>query len=116
MIQEACLHSLDFSCNLTFLVTCIIKTIKLLFVLSQHTQEASTPGILHCDEFRYFWIWWVGNKMDVGKGSVLGVETMLNYEDPNDANAVSTVSLASVDEATVTWHVYRSTGTCCPRC
>ena len=41
-----------------------------------------SAGLLHCDEFRSFWILWEAGRIEVGKGGDVGVGSLLRWRDP----------------------------------
>ncbi|CAD5124971.1 DgyrCDS13214 [Dimorphilus gyrociliatus] len=46
-------------------------------------DQKDTPNILKEGESREFWIGWLDGKIEVGKGGVQKVNTILSYQDPN---------------------------------
>ena len=78
----------------------------------ENLVTVSTPGILSCDEARPFWIGWQNGNITVGKGSVTGQESFMNYVDPEPYLVVA-VSLASGygGSGNGTYYVYQDEST-----
>ena len=57
-------------------------------------DEASTPGILSCDESRHFWIAWAKDFIRVGTGSVVYDAEILSWES-SDVKSIKSISISS---------------------
>ena len=72
--------------------------------------QANTPGILSCDNFVKLWVSWYNvDVISVGKGAVVGEQTILSYQDPSPM-IISAVSLSSWNEVSGVWKFYRDAG------
>ena len=70
---------------------------------------ADTPGILNCTAFRTFWIRWDGGKIQVGRGSIYGINRFLSWSEPSpmSINAVSFIALEPAE-----WRTDLPSGKC----
>ena len=59
-----------------------------------------------CTEYKPFWISWANNIIKVGKGSVVGMETFLTWNDQNP-HPVNYVAFATGWGSTGKWKVMR---------
>ena len=59
-------------------------------VQGKPVSEVTIPDLLHCSEFRQFWISWYNGEIVVGQGS-LGSNEILRYSNssPNEISAVA---------------------------
>ena len=74
--------------------------------------SASTPGILSCNETRYFWVSYEGGLIEVGRGLELGQRRFLHwkYENPHAVTAIGFSGWDVEDE----WEFSHTEGTMMP--
>ena len=71
-----------------------------------------TPGILHCHEYRTFWIrWGAGKSIEVGQGPVVG-QQMITHAQNVTPPFVNAVGLSGGYSRSATWRVQDNAGTC----
>lgn len=56
------------------------------------TQQVETPGILSCNETRYFWISWNAGLIEVGRGMRPWDDTFVDWQDTGNYHNVSSIS------------------------
>lgn len=61
------------------------NTMSVIRLANVHMQEYLETGIVHCNEFRQFWISWTEATIRVGKGTELFQSTFLEWNDSNFA-------------------------------
>ncbi|CAH1794507.1 unnamed protein product [Owenia fusiformis] len=72
--------------------------------LGPNKQSAWTPNVLACNETRPFWVSWDGGVIAVGEGSLVGVNGIIAWKDP-DPHGVKAVAFASWSTASAEWSV-----------
>ena len=77
------------------------------------TMTQYDESVLHCDHFKHFWVTWTRGVIEVGKGSTVGVDRILQWQDsdPHDVNAMALKSSDSI-EGTFKFHYERNDGKC----
>ena len=63
-----------------------------------------TIDILSCTETRYFWIEWGGNRVRVGRGSVVGDDQILTWDGPGMVRARA-LSFTNAAGWSGTWNI-----------
>ena len=58
--------------------------------------EASTPEILSCNSFKFFWVTWEDGIIEVGAGGIIGQTRLLYFKDPNPYT-VNSITLTTAD-------------------
>ena len=71
--------------------------------------KIETRDILSANEFRTFWLRWEASDIELGRGSHVGVDSVIHWQDPNPT-AVHALSLASGGSATAQWELYQLGG------
>lgn len=53
--------------------------------------SVDTPGILSCNEMRYFWVDWETGRIQVGKGLTVGANMFMDYlsKDPHEIKSIT---------------------------
>ena len=72
-------------------------------------QQASTPGILDCNMDIQFWVEWTQGMIAIGRGSIIGVNTIVTYNDV-EFYIVNAVSFTSKENAVADFTFLRSSG------
>ena len=72
--------------------------------------QETTPAILSCESLRPFWISWEGGLIRMGRGSTVGVDTLMQWQDQDTPLTVTGASLASGSGTGISadWEVYRT--------
>lgn len=66
-----------------------------------------TPGILSCNEYRWFWVRWGGGAIEVGQGHIVGAKRFIILEDPEPISIHSlTVSAGFGAEGNFNFNTY----------
>ena len=55
---------------------------------SPQVEHVSTPGILSCDETRFFWVSWREGRIKLGRGLHKDNDVIINWMDPMPRNVV----------------------------
>ena len=71
--------------------------------------DTNTKNILHCNEFRTFWIQWLTNAIAVGRGPVIGEQKFMNI-DTIQASKINSIGLASDKGHAAVWKVNENNG------
>jgi Farnesoic acid 0-methyl transferase len=53
---------------------------------STEVQKVETPGIMDCNNYKAFWVRWADNKITVGRGTVIGQSSFLDWDDSERRN------------------------------
>ena len=67
------------------------------------------PGLLSCNESRWFWVGWQRGKIEVGQGVLYGKFRFLLFQDPNPRD-VTAMSFSSGDGATAQYKYLEPNG------
>ena len=57
--------------------------------------EEQTPGLLSCDEFRYFWVSWKDQYIEVGQGQTVGNRRFMAWQDPDHTYDIKAATVYS---------------------
>lgn len=71
--------------------------------------DSSTPDILHCDDYRMFWLRWVNNYIEVGRGNMVGEHKFLNVQQPTGIYYTG-IGLRGGHRNAVMWRINENSG------
>ena len=71
---------------------------------------AQTPGILHCDELRTFWIRWSADVIEVGYGRKVGEELFMIMTNTPLGQSITSLSVSTGWGSTGVWNTNSVTG------
>ena len=58
------------------------KTVIIPDPKNSHQESVDSPDVLHCNEYRPFWISWLYGTLYVGKGTHVWENELISYTDP----------------------------------
>ena len=73
--------------------------------------EVTTPDVLYCEDFQYFWISWKGGHVEVGRGNHVGMGRFMDmaYDNPDSIRFIS-VTVRNQLERSVSWEFQKWKG------
>ena len=71
--------------------------------------DTASVNILHCNEFRTFWVRWANAYIQVGRGPIVGEQTFMNTNDV-ETHLINAVGLASGLGNAAVWQVNENNG------
>jgi len=71
--------------------------------------SVDTPGILSCTEQRYFWVTWQYGAISVGRGEIIGLDEIMDYQ-PMELYPVTAVAYSTGYDYNGTWYIKASYG------
>ncbi len=60
-------------------------------------MEELTPGLLSCDETRYFWVIWKDQFLEVGQGQIVGNQRFMHWQDDQHRYDVTAATIYTGD-------------------
>lgn len=81
------------------------------YILKEGTRvaETQTPGILDCNERRFFWVRWENGHFEVGADFLAGLGRFLDWKD-DSFNVFTALSFSSGSDETAEWFLVMSRG------
>lgn len=67
-------------------------------------KSESTPQILNCNDFRYFWVSWAGGVIEMGSGLYVGQSQVIRYVNPNPF-LINGLSLSTLEVTDGVWRI-----------
>lgn len=71
--------------------------------------ETFTEKLLHCNEFRTFWVKWADNYVSVGRGPVVGEQRFMDVKE-SGTSGITSIGLASGMGNAAVWRVRENNG------